>query len=36
MIEQYKDNVIALSGGLQGEVPQLILQMGERRAEEAF
>ncbi|MBQ1969009.1 MAG: DNA polymerase III subunit alpha [Flavobacteriales bacterium] len=35
-IVEYKDNLIALSGGLQGEVPQLILQMGEKKAEEAF
>ena len=36
LIMQYKDNLIALSGGLQGEVPQLILEAGEHRAEQAF
>lgn len=36
LIVQYKDNLIALSGGLQGEVPQLILEAGEHRAEQAF
>ena len=36
LIVEYKENLIALSGGLQGEVPQLILEVGEHRAEEAF
>ena len=36
MIAQYRENLIATTGGLQGEVPQLILQVGERQAEEAF
>ena len=36
LIAQYRENLIATTGGLQGEVPQLILQVGERQAEEAF
>ena len=36
LIAQYSDNVIALSGGLTGEVPSLILNIGEHQAEEAF
>jgi DNA polymerase-3 subunit alpha len=33
---QFKDDVIAFSGGLRGEVSDLILNVGERQAEEAF
>ena len=33
---QFKDDVIAFSGGLRGEVGDLILNVGERQAEEAF
>ncbi|MDD4820425.1 MAG: DNA polymerase III subunit alpha [Flavobacteriales bacterium] len=36
MIAQYRENLIATTGGLQGEVPQLILQVGEHQAEQAF
>ena len=36
LIVQYKENLIATTGGLQGEVPHLILEVGERQAEEAF
>ena len=36
LIKEYRDNVIALSGGLTGEVPSLILNVGEHQAEEAF
>ncbi|ADR23331.1 DNA-directed DNA polymerase [Marivirga tractuosa] len=33
---QYKENIIATTGGLWGEVPFLILNAGEAQAEEAF
>jgi len=33
---QYKDNIIATTGGVWGEVPFLILNAGEAQAEEAF
>lgn len=36
VVEQYKDNIIALSGNLYGEVPQKILNVGEKQAEEAL
>ncbi|MDH5381635.1 MAG: DNA polymerase III subunit alpha, partial [Cyclobacteriaceae bacterium] len=36
LITQYKDNLIAISGGLKSEVSQLILNVGEHQAEEAF
>lgn len=36
LIKEYKDNIIALTGGLYGEVPNLILNVGEHQAEEAF
>ncbi|BDD07960.1 DNA-directed DNA polymerase [Fulvitalea axinellae] len=36
LIEQYKDNVIATTGQLTGEIPNLILNVGEEQAEEAF
>ena len=36
VIEQYKEGLIALSGGLKGEVSDLILNVGEKQAEEAF
>ncbi|GAB4230978.1 MAG: DNA polymerase III subunit alpha [Ekhidna sp.] len=35
LIEAYKEDVIALSGGLGGEIPHLILNVGETQAEEA-
>lgn len=36
VIEQYKENLIATTGGLEGEIPDLILNTGEQQAEEAF
>jgi len=33
---KYKDNLIVTTGGLWGEVPNLILNVGETQAEEAF
>ncbi len=36
LIQQYSENVIALSGGLEGEIPNLILNVGEHKAEEAL
>ena len=33
---EYKEDIIVTTGGLQGEVPQLILNVGENQAEEAF
>ncbi len=36
VILAYKDDLIVLTGGLQGEVPGKILNVGERQAEEAL
>ncbi|MGB3179799.1 MAG: DNA polymerase III subunit alpha [Cyclobacteriaceae bacterium] len=36
LIEEYKEDVIALTGGLTGEIPNLILNIGEHQAEDAF
>jgi DNA polymerase-3 subunit alpha len=36
IIEQYKEDVIVLTGNLYGEVPNKILNMGETQAEEAL
>jgi len=36
IIEQYKEDLIVLSGNLQGEVPNKVLNMGENQAEEAL
>ena len=36
IIEQYKDDLIALSGNLYGEVPSKVLNVGEKQAEEAL
>jgi DNA polymerase-3 subunit alpha len=36
LIEKYSKNLIALSGGLAGEIPSLILNVGEHKAEEAL
>ncbi|UII26541.1 DNA polymerase III subunit alpha [Fulvivirga maritima] len=36
LIKQYSGDVIALTGGLQCEIPSLILNVGEHQAEEAF
>ncbi len=36
LVEQYKEGLMATTGGLTSEVPHLILNVGERQAEEAF
>ncbi len=36
LVETYRDGLIATSGGLTGEIPDLILNRGEEFAEEAF
>ncbi len=36
LLEKYKDNIIALSGNLNGEIPSKILKLGEKQAEEAL
>jgi DNA polymerase-3 subunit alpha len=36
LIEQYKEGVMATTGGLTSEIPHLILHVGERQAEEVF
>jgi len=36
VIEQYKEDIIALTGNLYGEVPNKILNVGENQAEEAL
>ncbi len=36
IIEQYKEDVIVLTGSLYGEVPSKILNVGEKQAEEAL
>lgn len=36
VVEELKENVIATTGGLYGEVPWLILNVGEEQAEEAL
>ena len=36
IVEQYKDDLIVLTGNLSGEVPNLILNVGEQQAEEAL
>lgn len=36
LVEQYKEDLIALTGNLQGEVPNKILNLGEKQAEEAL
>lgn len=36
VVEQYKDNIIALTGNLYGEVPHKLLSVGEKQAEEAL
>lgn len=36
IVEQYKDDIIVLTGGLTGEVPSKILNIGEKQAEEAL
>ncbi|WP_116789710.1 DNA polymerase III subunit alpha [Flavobacterium psychrotrophum] len=36
VIEQYKDDIIVLTGNLSGEVPNKVLNIGENQAEEAL
>jgi len=36
LILQYKEDLIVLSGSIYGEIPNLILNVGEQQAEEAF
>ncbi|QSS97837.1 DNA polymerase III subunit alpha [Psychroflexus sp. ALD_RP9] len=36
LIEQYKEDIIALTGNMYGEVPSKILNLGEKQAEEAL
>lgn len=36
VLKQYKDDVIVLSGGINGEISSKILNVGERQAEEAM
>ncbi|MFP9099911.1 DNA polymerase III subunit alpha [Flavobacterium sp. RHBU_24] len=36
VIEQYKDDLIVLSGNLYGEIPNKVLNMGENQAEDAL
>ena len=36
VVEQYKDDIIALSGGVRGELADLILNVGEKQAEESL
>ena len=36
LIEQYKEDLIVLSGGVYGELPNLILNVGEKQAEESL
>lgn len=36
LIEEYKENLICLTGNIYGEIPKLILNQGEDVAEEAF
>ena len=36
IVEQYKEDIIVLTGGTNGEIPNLILNVGENQAEEAL
>ncbi|QTY26745.1 DNA polymerase III subunit alpha [Flavobacterium sp. CS20] len=36
IIEQYKDDIVVLSGNLYGEIPSKLLNVGENQAEEAL
>ena len=36
VVEQYKDDLIVLSGGMNGEVPSKLLNIGQKQAEEAL
>ncbi|WP_294675575.1 DNA polymerase III subunit alpha, partial [uncultured Fluviicola sp.] len=35
-VEQYHEDIIVLTGGLSGEIPSLLLNVGEKQAEEAL
>lgn len=36
LLQQYKEGLIATTGGLSGEIPYLILNVGDQQAEKAF
>jgi DNA polymerase-3 subunit alpha len=36
LVQQYRQDLIAVTGGLSSEIPHLILNVGEKQAEEAF
>ncbi|MDH3323125.1 MAG: DNA polymerase III subunit alpha, partial [Flavobacteriaceae bacterium] len=36
LVKQYKEDIIVLSGGINGEIPNKILNIGEKQAEEAL
>ncbi len=36
LVSEYKEDLIATTGGLNSEIPHLILHVGEKQAEEAF
>ena len=36
LFEEYNENIVVLTGGLFGEIPSKILNIGEKQAEEAF
>ena len=36
IVEAYKDNLMVLSGGIQGEISNLLLNVGEKQAEESL
>ena len=36
IVEQYKEDIVVLSGGINGEIQNLILNVGENQAEEAL
>ncbi|PCJ80522.1 MAG: DNA polymerase III subunit alpha [Bacteroidetes bacterium] len=36
LVEKYKENLVVLTGSVFGEVPSLVLNVGEKQAEESF
>jgi len=36
VVEQYKEDIIVLTGGLGGEIPNLVLNVGEKQAKESL
>tara|TARA_B110000459_G_scaffold203229_1_gene258870 strand:- start:1644 stop:5999 length:4356 start_codon:yes stop_codon:yes gene_type:complete len=36
LVEEFKDDLVVLTGGVFGEVPSLVLNVGEKQAEDAF